>query len=180
MSRRATLAIVALAIAAGGLGLWAGGQIGAPRNDTGATAVARIGDPAPAIRLPDLEGRLHQITPATGQPQLLNYWASWCAPCLGELPLLDAFAASQAANGTQVTGIALDDPADVRRFLARLPVRYRTVIERESAQDSSVRLGNTRQLLPFSVLIDAEGRVARLRAGAFRDAEDLRRWATMD
>jgi thiol-disulfide isomerase/thioredoxin len=146
----------------------------------GTAGVARLGDEAPPITLPSLDGRKQVVLPARGRVQLINYWASWCAPCRAEMPLLDRFAASQAANGTQVTGIALDEPAAVRAYLARLPVRYRTLIESASGQDSSVRLGNTRQVLPFTVLVDAEGRVARLRAGAFRDEEDLRRWATLE
>lgn len=173
---RSTWLILGVALLAGALGLAAGRRW----SSTPETGLARIGDQAPSISLPDLDGRLQQVLPAAGRPQLINYWASWCAPCLEELPLLDQFAAAQGANDAQVTGIALDEPEAVRAFLARLPVRYRTLIETASAQDSSVGLGNTRKVLPFSVLVDAQGRVARLRVGAFRDADDLRTWATLD
>lgn len=172
---RSTWLILGAALLAGALGLAAGGWWSTP-----VPGVARIGDAAPPITLPDLEGRLQQVVPGTGKPQLINYWASWCPPCLAELPLLDGFAAAQGPNGTQVTGIALDEPEAVRAFLTRLPVRYPNLIEKAAPRDSSFRLGNARSVLPFSVLIDADGRIARLRAGAFRDAEDLRTWATLD
>lgn len=176
---RSTLIIVALAILAGGLGLLAGRAID-QRGGTAPIGVARIGDPAPPITLPDLDGRIRDLAEWQGRPRLLNFWASWCGPCIEEMPLLDAFAADQAANGVQTIGIALDEIEAVKEFLARIPARYPHLIEAPGSADSSIRLGNTRSVLPFSVLIDAEGRVQRLRVGSFKDADDLRRWATAD
>lgn len=175
---RSTHVIVAIALLAGGLGLLAGRALSpAPPQSPG---VARIGDPAPPIVLPDLDGRPRDLSEWQGRPRLLNFWASWCGPCIEEMPLLDAFAATQPAGGVQTIGIALDEPGAVREFLARVPARYPHLIETPGSGDSSVRLGNTRSVLPFSVLIDAEGRVQRLRVGSFKDAADLRRWAGAD
>jgi thiol-disulfide isomerase/thioredoxin len=176
---RSTLLIVVLALVAGGLGLLAGrafDRSGSPPS----TEVARIGDPAPAIALPDLDGRVRHLSEWQGRPLLINFWASWCTPCIEEMPLLDGFAADQGNNGVQLLGIALDEAEAVRSFLTRVPVRYPTLIEAAGRTDSSVKLGNTRAVLPFSALIDADGRVKRLRVGSFRDADDLRRWATSD
>jgi thiol-disulfide isomerase/thioredoxin len=176
---RSTGLILLLAVLAGGLGLLAGRAFdrsaSAPRIE-----VARIGDPAPPIALPDLDGRMRALNEWRGRPLLLNFWASWCTPCIEEMPLLDAFAGEEGDRGVQLLGIALDEPAPVRDFLARVPVRYPTLIEAAGSTDSSVRLGNTRAVLPFSVLIDADGRVQRLRVGSFKDAADLRHWATAD
>ena len=169
--------IVGAALLAGVLGLLLAHRLGFGPAAGGAV---RIGDLAPPLALPDLAGAPQRVIPGAGRPQLLNYWASWCGPCVHEMPLLDGFAASQGANGVQVTGIALDDPAAVRAFLARVPVRYRNLVEAAGRHDSSVTLGNTRQVLPYSVLLDAQGRVVRLRAGAFHDARDLERWAGSD
>jgi thiol-disulfide isomerase/thioredoxin len=182
MSARATAGIVVLALLAGGAGLWLGARSGTPPStaSSDAIAVARLGDLAPDLALPDLEGRARRLSEWRGRPIVVNFWASWCAPCLEEMPLLDAFAAEQAGNGVQVLGIALDDADAVKVFLDRLPVRYPTLLEAAGRTDSSVRLGNTRAVLPYSVLIDAEGRVQRLRVGSFKHAADLRSWAGAD
>jgi thiol-disulfide isomerase/thioredoxin len=176
---RSTLLVLTLALAGAGLGLWAGG-VWDRRHAASGMEVARIGDLAPEIILPDLDGQSRRLSDWAGRPRLINFWASWCGPCIEEMPLLDRYAADRGPNDTQVLGIALDEPAAVRAFLAQLPVRYPNLIEAEAATDSSVKLGNTRAVLPFSALIDADGRVLRIRAGAFRDAEDLAQWADAD
>lgn len=138
--------------------------------------VARVGDPLPAIVLPDLAGRPRALAElARGRPLLVNFWASWCGPCLAEMPALDAFAREQGANGVQVVGIALDEPQAVRDHLARRPVGYPILLDVAGPHDSSVRLGNT-QVLPYSVLVGADGRLLQRRAGPL-DAADLRDWA---
>ena len=90
--------------------------------------------------------------------------------------MLDTFAAAQGPNGVQVVGIALDEPAAVAAFLQRTPVRYPIWFEAAGPGDSSVRMGNTLGVLPFSVLIDAQGRVAARKTGPFTAAE-LERFA---
>ena len=94
--------------------------------------------------------------------------------------VLDAYAADQTRNGTQLLGIALDEPDAVRAFLDRVPVRYPNLIEAAGRSDSSIKLGNTRALLPFSALIAADGTILRMKVGAFDDAEDLTAWADPD
>jgi thiol-disulfide isomerase/thioredoxin len=111
-----------------------------------------------------------------GRPLLVNFWASWCGPRVAEMPLLDAFAAEQGDSGVQVVGIALDEPSAVHDFLQRVPVRYPILLDAPAAGDSSVLLGNTRGVLPYSVLIDARGIVRRRKLGEF-DAAELRDWA---
>ncbi len=141
--------------------------------------VVGIGDPLPpltlALRQPD--GALVERTlAADGRPRLINYWASWCGPCIEEMPLLDAWAAEQGPNGVEVIGIALDEREAVDAFLARLPVGYPIAIETSGPRDSSVRLGNTRGVLPFSVMIDADGRVMERHVGIVT-RDQLQRWA---
>lgn len=173
---RSTLLIVALAGLAGALGLWAG-QAWQPRTAVAPQPdVARIGDLAPELQLPDLDGRPRRLSEFRGRPLLVNFWASWCSPCIEEMPLLDAYAGDQDAKGTQVLGIALDELEPVQAFLAQVPVRYPNLIEAAGRTDSSVALGNTRAVLPFSALIGADGRILRIKVGKFRDAEELAAW----
>lgn len=133
--------------------------------------VAEIGAPMPALTLTDLDGRSVRLPEAyRGRPLLLNYWASWCAPCVEEMPELQRYSRAQAARGAagvQVIGIALDDADAVRDFLRRVPVDYPILLEAPGPADSSVQLGNRRGVLPYSVLIDAEGRVRKQRIGPF-------------
>lgn len=175
---------LALAAAAAGLVLgrwWHGGAPPSPAPEAvPAAKVARIGDPAPAFELPDTAGQLRTLQEWRGQPLLLNFWASWCAPCVREMPMLDQFAAAQPEGGTRVLGIALDDLDAVQAFLRDTPVRYPNLIEAAGSTDTSVRYGNTRAVLPFSVLVDAEGRIARLRVGDFDDGDELARWGRLD
>jgi thiol-disulfide isomerase/thioredoxin len=134
-----------------------------------------VGTPLAAFRLPDADGRLVQL-PTPGREVLINYWASWCGPCIGEMPILRGFAQRNGATGTQVVGVALEDEADARAWLRANPLPYLILFELPSATDSSVALGNARGLLPYSVLVGANGRVLASRTGPFDDAADLEEW----
>ncbi|MEQ1513855.1 MAG: TlpA disulfide reductase family protein [Lysobacteraceae bacterium] len=130
--------------------------------------VAKRGEPMPPLLLPDLAGRAVAVPEAwAGRPLLINVWASWCGPCIEELPELQRFSAKQGAKGVQVVGIALDGPEAVRNFLTRVPVQYPILIEPPGPADASVRLGNPNGVLPYSVLIGADGRLLRQRIGPF-------------
>lgn len=190
MSRGGAWLLLA-AVAAGVLGVLAGlwWQGGVQRRNAGqlapvapvslaqAVTPARPGDPVPALTLPDLDGHPVDLRAvARGRPLLVNVWASWCGPCVREMPELDRFAAAQGAQGVQVLGLALDTPDAVRAFLARVPVRYPQVLERPGPADASVRLGNGAGVLPYSVLVGADGRVRRQKTGPFAPGE-IERWA---
>ena len=140
-------------------------------------AVAVEGKPIPALELPSLDGAPVALPAAfAGRPLLINVWASWCGPCIEEMPELQRFAAAQGANGTQVVGIALDDPAAVRAFLQRVPVRYPILVDQPGPADAGVQLGNPKGVLPYSVLVSADGRLLKQRIGPFSHGE-ITRWA---
>jgi thiol-disulfide isomerase/thioredoxin len=134
-----------------------------------------VGTPVAAFSLPDASGKPFRL-PTPGREVLINYWASWCQPCLAEMPVLQDFARRNAANGTQVVGIALEVESDSRAWLSVHPLPFPVVFEMPSATDSSVSLGNARGLLPYSVLVGADGRVLATRTGPFADAADLANW----
>lgn len=134
--------------------------------------IAKRGGIVPAFTLTALDGRAVAVPQAyAGRPVLVNLWASWCGPCVKEMPELDRFARSQAPNGTQVVGIALDDATAVEAFLRRIPVSYPLLIDTPGPRDAGVRLGNPKGVLPYSVLLDAQGRVLKQKIGPFRDGE---------
>lgn len=134
--------------------------------------IAKRGGIVPAFTLTALDGRAVAVPQAyAGRPVLVNLWASWCGPCVKEMPELDRFARSQAPNGTQVVGIALDDAAAVEAFLRRIPVSYPLLIDTPGPRDAGVRLGNPKGVLPYSVLLDAQGRVLKQKIGPFRNGE---------
>ncbi|CAN5606207.1 TlpA disulfide reductase family protein [soil metagenome] len=141
-------------------------------------AVASRGSQVPPIRLPALD-RAALVLPAdfAGRPLLVNVWASWCGPCIAEMPELERYASGQGDTGTQVLGIALDDEASVRAFLARVPVSYPIALDAPGPRDSGVQLGNPRGVLPYSVLVSADGRLLKQRIGPFEHGE-IDAWAT--
>ena len=134
--------------------------------------VARRGQAIPEVRLVDLQGRTVAVPGAfAGRPLLVNFWASWCGPCIEEMPELSRFSATQGANGVQVVGIALDDKGAVQDFLARIPVTYPILLDQPGPADSSVRLGNPKGVLPYSVLVAADGTLLKQRIGPFVHGE---------
>ncbi len=111
-----------------------------------------------------------------GQPLLLNFWGTWCPPCVKEMPDLDAFAREQAAQGWRVLGLAVDNPKAVREFLTRSPVGYTIGLAGFEGSDLARQLGNDQAGLPFTVAFDRGGAVSRKKAGA-TTLDELRAWA---
>lgn len=139
--------------------------------------VAREGDRVPSLVLPDTAGRALDLGRMTaGRPALVNVWATWCGPCVKEMPMLDAFHRAQAPNGVQVVGIALDDAGAVRDFMARHRIGYGSLVDTPGPADAGVRLGNPRGVLPFSVLVGADGRILEQWVGPLEEG-DLDAWA---
>ena len=148
----------------------------APAPPTG-VHVARRGERMPSMALADLAGQQVRLPDAwAGQVTLVNLWATWCGPCLKEMPDLQAFSSEQGGNGVRVVGIALDDPAAVRPFLAQHGITYPVLLDVPGPADSGVRLGNTAGVLPFSALIAADGRLIKTRVGPFEDEAAIAAW----
>ena len=124
------------------------------------------------LEITDLQGKAAKL-PGNGRYRLINYWATWCGPCLMEMPLLDKFAQSQDANGVLLIGIALDEGKDVEEYLKENPLKYAQFLENVDKNDSSTQLGNNAGIIPFSVLIGPDGQLLKLKRGEFVDLEEL-------
>jgi thiol-disulfide isomerase/thioredoxin len=148
----------------------------APEPGAG-TVVAMPGKPIAAMALADMHGRTVPVPTAyAGRPLLINLWASWCGPCVSEMPELQRFSRQQGDNGVQVVGIALDDPAAVAAFVQRVGVTYPVLLDTPGPNDAGVRLGNPAGVLPYTVLVSRRGVRLKQRIGPFAPGE-VAAWA---
>ncbi len=113
-----------------------------------------------------------------GRPLLLNFWATWCPPCVAELPLLNTFYRAHRDAGWQVLGLAIDQPASVQRFLQRQPLDFPIGLAAQGGTELARALGNLGGGLPFTVIFDAAGKVRHRKIGAASETE-LQQWAAL-
>ncbi|WP_116136750.1 TlpA family protein disulfide reductase [Trinickia diaoshuihuensis] len=189
MNTKATLAVAAVAIVAAALGVgarqWLHGnarstapaaqqaqgesaapQAAAPTGD----AVAQLMDAA----LQDVSGKPQTLAPYKGRVLVVNFWASWCAPCVAEMPELVRLHDAYAGKGVQFVGIGVDSEQNIQNFLKKVPVDYPILVSGFGGADLARSLGNSAGALPFTVVIDANGVVRSTKLGQVAPTE-LRR-----
>jgi len=110
-----------------------------------------------------------------GRPLILNFWATWCPPCIEELPLLDLFYQQNIAKRIQVLGLAVDQVSSVNKFLGQHPVSFPTALAGLKGMNLIRNLGNDKGVLPFTVVFDSEGYIRLHKIGRLTEA-DLRTW----
>ncbi len=171
-SRRAILAGVGVLAAAGGA-LWYGRQ-----SSLGSASVAADGaEPVDlwSQRFPRPHGGELVMADLRGRPLLINFWATWCPPCIKELPEFDRFARSHERQ-LRVVGLAIDKLEPVQEFLKKQPLSFDVGLAGFAGTELARSLGNTAGALPFTVLLDAKGNAVQRKLGPTEHA-DLEDWA---
>lgn len=159
-----TIALLLLAALAG-IGGFMLYQTFAPQEDR------LVGQAAFDMRLQDTDGNIHRLVELRGKWVLLNFWASWCAPCMDELPLLVDAQKRYGPKGFQILGPALDTPESVAPVIQRFGINYPVSADFAGADTAMQAFGNDKAALPYSVLIGPDGNVAETMLGAFTAQE---------
>lgn len=145
-----------------GTGLWLATRappvVGAPRID-GAAVLASTFQRIDAT--PESLGQF------AGQPIVLNFWATWCAPCRAEMPAFDRLQERMGRARVRFVGLSRDDPSRVKRFLAEVPVSYPLLVGGPEVDALASALGNRVGVLPFTVVLDGDGHVIAQHVGAY-------------
>jgi peroxiredoxin len=160
------------ALVAGGsaalLALAAGVYFGAVRRSAapgaGADAATLL-----ALTLPDVAGKDEPLAQWRGKLLIVNFWATWCAPCREEMPEFVRAQREFGARGLQFVGIAVDDAAKVRQFADEIGLNYPALVGGYGAMELSRTLGNEYMALPFTVVVGRDGTIVHTQLGPLND-----------
>jgi thiol-disulfide isomerase/thioredoxin len=131
----------------------------------------KIPDRLPAFSLSDLQGKSTPIGSWTGKSLIINFWATWCAPCRREIPLLEGLSGQWAGRGVQVVGIAVDRREAVTDYARQLKIEYPILIGEQDALDVASSLGFDAPVFPFTVFTDRRGELVALFVGELHEPQ---------
>ena len=130
-----------------------------------------------ALRVDTPDGQSLALASLRGKPLLINFWATWCPPCIEELPLLDRFYQTNRAKW-QVVGLAVDQPSAVQKWLATKPLNFAVGMAGLGGTELSKSLGNVAGSLPFTAVFGPTGALLHRKVGKVDEA-DLAQWVTL-
>jgi len=162
--RRELLILGGAGLAAAAAGFVAGPALlrlgGSPADDALAQAA-----------FPDLDGKLRRLAEWRGRVVVCNFWATWCAPCREEIPLLLAARQKYASSGIEIVGIAIDNGVKVREFSSSFNISYPVLLAEADGLDLMRQLGNSGGGLPYTVIADQKGALVHRKLGALKQPE---------
>jgi len=124
-----------------------------------------------ALTMPDAEGHAQPLSRWRGKPLVVNFWATWCAPCIAEMPDLDRNQRTFAGKGVAIVGIGTEEQAKVREFRDRLGLHMPLLAGGYDALGLARTLGDVQGVLPYTVLLSADGRILQSQTGALKPGQ---------
>ena len=120
------------------------------------------------------DGKLADTEKWRGKVLIVNFWASWCPPCVEEMPTLDKLQGEFKSQNVLFVGIGIDSPSNIREFLEKTPVSYPIVIGGLEGSNISKQMGNSQGALPYTIVINAQGKATSSKLGKISE-EELRK-----
>jgi thiol-disulfide isomerase/thioredoxin len=175
MKTKRILAGAAVAIAAAGVGAFVshsllnadGGDVAHAAQPATTGAVAQLW----AAPVTDANGKPQSLSLFKGHPVVVNFWASWCGPCVEEMPALSQLQRQYAHKGIEFVGLGVDSDKNVQAFLQKVRVEYPVFVVGFGGADLARAFGNNAGGLPFTVVIDAKGNIRSTKLGQIQPAE---------
>ena len=124
----------------------------------------------PDLQLPDLAGKSRSLRSFSGRPLIVNFWATWCAPCRREIPLLLQLRQRHRSQRLEIVGIAVDFAAAVQEYLRHTPIDYPLLVGEQQGLAAAEQFGMEPEL-PFSVFADSQGRIVAVKIGELHPEE---------
>ena len=172
MKRNIALAVV-IGLLFAGAGMYFSSQAPLGKSPTAAKGAGEVPD---LFRrsLPDANGTPQRLAQFKGKPVVVNFWATWCVPCVQEMPELSALQTEIAPRNIQIIGIGIDSPTNIKEFASKYKITYPLYVAGMEGTELARQFGNQAGGLPYTVLLGVDGKVRKTYLGKLK-MDELRR-----